>query len=158
MLNLLVLSHLIKCLNRPDKTEKWDFKKKKEEKMGRKLVLTCSESPLTQQPRSGRGRRRERMFYIPSTADMLLARKPPESSGIPPSPTSRTGWGEEGEKGADRIIPPMLLNLAQPGQARLSSAHLPPHFVWFRGTAQHKGCGTPLPRARALFCCCCFIN
>lgn len=35
MLNLLVLSHLIKCLNRPDKTEKWDFKKKKRRKNGK---------------------------------------------------------------------------------------------------------------------------
>lgn len=34
MVNLLVLSHLIKYLNRPDKTEKWDFFKKTEQEAG----------------------------------------------------------------------------------------------------------------------------
>lgn len=48
MLNLLVLSHLIKYLNRPDKTEKWDFRRK-EKKTNRKPVFRWLESPLTQQ-------------------------------------------------------------------------------------------------------------
>jgi len=48
VLNLLVLSHLIKYLNRPDKTEKWDFRRK-EKKTNRKPVFRWLESPLTQQ-------------------------------------------------------------------------------------------------------------
>lgn len=59
-------------------------KKKKKKKTGRKLVFTCLESPLTQQEWTGRNSR-EGMFLITSTADMLLPRKPPESSGTTPN-------------------------------------------------------------------------
>lgn len=117
VLNLLVLSHLIKCLNRPDKTEKWDFKKKKKKRNQKEGGVRCFESPLMQQPalwgRTGSAPGRGMPY---STAGLCLPPKKPrpgrkrplhhpetppagEARAVPPA----RGEGRHEEGGRDGI-------------------------------------------------------
>lgn len=111
VLNLLVLSHLIKCLNRPDKTEKWDFKKKKKRKNGKEAGVHML--GVTSNATASRADREERGGKGCSTSSAQLMCSFPENpkkalaslQTPPPSPARAEGWDEEAMKGGDRIHP-----------------------------------------------------